>query len=159
MLGLIASTPMAFSQDDQQPTKEATATESTKDTTATTEETTEAEPDEKAIKKEARRYWQVKTARMKKGVSILKKIKNEKTAKKAVKSLEKLTKTELKKPESNEFTDAVEQAFAPQVEKYTEQLEDHIERLKKQDESNKTFNPDADKLVSDELTNAVNKLK
>lgn len=150
MLGLVAGAPMAFAQDEQPAAEETTE--------ATAEATEEAQPDEKAIKKEARRYWQVKTARMKKGISMLKKVKNAKTSKKVTKALTKLAEKELVAPESNEYTDVVERTFAPIVEKYTEQLDEQLERIETLD-SSMFGTSDSDKAMTPELKAAVDKLK
>ena len=79
MFGLILGTPMIYAQDDAEPEK----------TEEVSEEQAEPEVDVKALKKAANKYWSTKMARKKKAVAILKKVKDEKSAKKAGKNLVK----------------------------------------------------------------------
>ena len=146
LFGLCVTTPMVYAQEDAP---------------ETTEETTAAEPtlDEKAIKKEARRYWSAKMAIKKKAVSILKKVKDQKSAKKAAKSLEKLCAKELKAPESNEYSEAVERSFIQHIEKYDEQIDEQVERIDEIGGGYSMSGQANDKAMTDELQAAINKVK
>jgi hypothetical protein len=148
LLGLCVTTPMVYAQEDAAPE-------------TTTEETAAAEPtiDEKAVKKQARRYWQTKMATKKKAVSILKKVKDVKSAKKAAKSLEKLCKKEVKAPESNEFTDAVERSFLMHIEKLDEQLDEQVERIDGLGGGYSASGEQNEKPMTDELKAAIDKVK
>lgn len=122
MFGLIAGTPMVYAQDD-----------AAADTETTTEQA-EPEVDVKALKKAANKYWSTKMARKKKAVAILKKVKDEKSAKKAGKNLVKLynlsgKKKDAPKPEDSEYMDAAEKRFLPHIEKLDEAIDEEVERI------------------------------
>ena len=113
MFGLILGTPMVYAQDEAEPEK----------TEEVTEEQAEPEVDEKALKKAANKYWSTKMARKKKAVGILKKVKDEKSAKKAGKNLAKLynltgKKKDAPKPEDSEYMEAAEKRFQSHIEAY-----------------------------------------
>ncbi len=154
LFGLFACTPMVFAQDDAPATTKAT--DSADNDTA--KEDAEPEVDEKALKKAANRYWQTKMAKKKKALAIIKKVKDEKSGKKAGKSLVKLynldgkSKKEEKKPEDSEYMDAAEKRFAPHIEKLDEQIEEEKTRISELGKTafgtpgeNEAMNPDLEK--------------
>lgn len=107
---------------------------------ATTEEASEEEGepvvDEKAAKKAANRYWKGQMDKKKKAVSILKKVKDKKSAKKAAKTLAKLSASKKSKdgdkggrPADSEFMDAAEKRFLPHIEKFDEAIDEEVARI------------------------------
>lgn len=124
MFGLILGTPMVYAQDEAEPEK----------TEEVTEDQAEPEVDVKALKKAANKYWSTKMARKKKAVAILKKVKDEKSAKKAGKNLVKLynlsgKKKDAPKPEDSEYMDAAEKRFLPHIEKLDEAIDEEVGRI------------------------------
>ncbi len=145
LLGLFVGTPMVFAQDDAAP--------------ETTEETA-AEPvvDQKALKKAANRYWSTKMARMKKTASVLKKVKDKKSAKKATKTIEGLCKKELNRPEDSEFMDAAEKRFSMHIDKLNEQIDEELERIDGISDYSNGGNQ-SDPVMSPELKAAIDKVR
>jgi hypothetical protein len=124
MFGLILGTPMVYAQDEAEPEK----------TEEVSEEQAEPEVDEKALKKAANKYWSTKMARKKKAVGILKKVKDEKSAKKAGKNLAKLynltgKKKDAPKPEDSEYMEAAEKRFQSHIEKLDEAIDEEVKRI------------------------------
>lgn len=145
LLGLFVGTPMALAQDDVAPEE--------------TEETSPAEPevDVKALKKAANRYWSTKMNRMKKTVTLLKKVKDKKSSKKVAKSIEKLCKKENPKPEDSEYMQAAENRFAMHIDRFNTQIDEEIERIEELGSSAMGGNPEV--AMTDELKAAINKAR
>lgn len=169
LFGLFACTPMVFAQDDAAPA-------TTEETAAEDENATEEEPqvDEKALKKAANRYWNMKVARKKKAAGILKKVKDKKSAKKAGKALVKLFdlgseekgkgkskgkkegkkdgkkdgKKEGKKDafllEDNEFMEDAERRYAVQIDKLNAKIEEEKKRIEELDNTAMGYAADED---------------
>lgn len=166
LCGMFAVAPMSLAQEDSAMGSTVNPNPPEKAETTTEEETTEeAEPkvDEKALKKAANRYWKSQMERKKKGVSILKKVKDKKTARKAAKSLTKLTAAPKKgkdgkdknaRPEDSEFMDAAEKRFLPHIEKLDEAIEEEVARI----EEIKDWGSN-ESAMTDELKSAINTLK
>lgn len=168
LCGMFAVAPMSLAQEDSAMGTTVNPNPPEKAETTTEETTEEAEPkvDEKALKKAANRYWKSQMERKKKGVSILKKVKDKKTARKAAKSLTKLTAAPKKgkdgkdgkdknaRPEDSEFMDAAEKRFLPHIEKLDEAIEEEVARIEEIKEwgSNESA-------MTDELKSAINTLK
>lgn len=160
LFGLFACTPLVFAQDDAPET--TTKTDSADTDTAKEDEEAEPEVDEKALKKAANRYWQTKMAKKKKALSIIKKVKDQKSSKKAAKQLVKLynldgkSKKETKKPEDSEFMDAAEKRFASHIEKLDEQIEEEEARISELD--NTAFGSPSEgsgKVMNDDLAKGI----
>lgn len=157
LLGLFACTPMVFAQEDAAP-------DTTEKAAAEEETSAEEEPqvDEKALKKAANRYWQTKMLRKKKAVSILKKVKDKKSGKKAGKQLVKLfnldgkSKKTAPKPEDSEFMEAAEKRFSSHIEKLNESIEAEKERISELD-STAMGRPgeDSDSPMNDDLSKGI----
>lgn len=156
LLGLFACTPMVFAQDDAEPA-------TTEETAAEEESAEEKEPevDEKALKKAANRYWSTKMARKKKALSILKKVKDKKSGKKAGKQLVKLynldgkSKKETPKPEDSEFMEAAEKRFAPHIEKLDAKIEEEQERIAELDNTAMGMSDSDSGAMNDELQKGI----
>ena len=156
LLGLFACTSMVFAQDDAEPatTEEAAAEEESA-------EEKEPEVDEKALKKAANRYWSTKMARKKKAHSILKKVKDKKSGKKAAKQLVKLynldgkSKKETPKPEDSEFMDAAEKRFAPHIEKLDAKIEEEQERIEELDSTAMGMSDSDSGAMNDDLRKGI----
>lgn len=165
LCGMFAVAPMSLAQEDSAMGTTVNPNPPEKAETTTEETTEEAEPkvDEKALKKAANRYWKSQMDKRKKGVSILKKVKDKKTARKAAKSLAKLTAAPKKgkdgkdknaKPEDSEFMDAAEKRFLPHIEKLDEAIDEEVARIEEIKEwgSNESA-------MTDELKSAINSLR
>ena len=111
-------------------------------------------------KKEAADWYKKKLARMKKAASALKKVKNEKTAKKAAATIMKdygklvggkqtgMGTTKAAEVPENDSMDAMAEKYEKQLDKLQEQINDEIERIGEMDISCKEL---------DEAIEAVNK--
>ena len=165
LCGMFAVAPMSLAQEDSAMGTTVNPNPPEKAETTTEETTEEAEPkvDEKALKKAANRYWKSQMDKRKKGVSILKKVKDKKTARKAAKSLAKLTAAPKKgkdgkdknaKPEDSEFMDAAEKRVLPHIEKLDEAIDEEVARIEEIKEwgSNESA-------MTDELKSAINSLR
>lgn len=97
--------------------------------------------DARVEKKEAADWYKKKLARMKKAASALKKVKNEKTAKKAAATIMKhygklvggkqtgMGTTKAAEVPENDSMDAMAEKYEKQLEKLQEQINDEIERI------------------------------
>ena len=153
LFGLVFSTPMVFAQDDAEPEK----------TEEVSEEKAEPEVDVKALKKAANKYWSTKMAKKKKAASILKKVKDEKSAKKAAKSLTKLynlsgKKKDDPKPEDSEYMDAAEKRFSSHIEKLDEAIDEEVERIEELGSSAMGTSSNDD-IMTDELRKGIEAAK
>lgn len=153
VFGLILGTPMVYAQDDAEPEK----------TEEVSEEQAEPEVDVKALKKAANKYWSTKMARKKKAVGILKKVKDEKSAKKAGKSLAKLynlsgKKKDAPKPEDSEYMDAAEKRYLSHIEKLDEAIDEEVERIESLSDSAMGTSSNDD-IMTDELRKGIEAAK
>lgn len=153
MFGLILGTPMVYAQDEAEPEK----------TEEVTEEQAEPEVDEKALKKAANKYWSTKMARKKKAVGILKKVKDEKSAKKAGKNLAKLynltgKKKDAPKPEDSEYMEAAEKRFQSHIEKLDEAIDEEVKRIEELG-SSAMGDPSNEDIMTEELRKGIEAAK
>lgn len=157
IFGLFACTPMVFAQDDSAP-------ETSEQSTADDSPADEAEPevDEKALKNEANRYWQTQMLRKKKAVGYLKKVKDNKSGKKAAKQLSKLYnldgkgKKDAPKPEESEYMDAAEKRFSSHIEKLNERIQEEQERINEIGNSGGGFSRgNSEPAMNDELRKGI----
>ena len=152
MFGLIAGTPMVYAQDD-----------AAADTEATTEQA-EPEVDVKALKKAANKYWSAKMAKKKKAVAILKKVKDEKSAKKAGRNLVKLynldgKKKDAPKPEDSEYMDAAEKRFLPHIEKLDEAIDEEVDRIEELGSGSMGYGSSTGDIMTDDLRKGIEAAK
>lgn len=132
MFGMFGCMPLTMAQDEAEP--------ATTEQPAAEENTEEAEPevDEKALKKAANRYWSTKMAKKKKALSILKKVKDSKSSRKAARQLAKLfnldgKKKEAPRPEDSEYMDAAERRFQNHIEKLDNAISEEVDRISELD--------------------------
>ena len=136
MFGMFGCMSLTMAQDEAEPatTEQPAAEENTEENT----EEAEPEVDEKALKKAANRYWSTKMAKKKKALSILKKVKDSKSSKKAARQLAKLfnldgKKKEAPRPEDSEIMDAAERRFQSHIEKLDTAISEESERISELD--------------------------
>lgn len=102
-------------------------------------------------------------ARKKKAVAILKKVKDEKSAKKAGKNLVKLynlsgKKKDAPKPEDSEYMDAAEKRFLSHIEKLDEAIDEEVERIESLSDSAMGSSSNDD-IMTDELRKGIEAAK